>query len=119
MSVKHQYDVYVPRCDNDGVDFPEVLLSHFRDEMIDMFGGLSVIPHVDGYWKDAEGKVVCDEIYIHRIVCDCSLSNHGKIKKLHGWLKIWLRQDEIFILRSEVNVEQCPASPVYQFNRDN
>ena len=116
---KHCYDVYVPVHDNDGNLFDSVTIADIRTEIIEVFGCLTLLPSITGYWKDPSGRVYIDDVVIYRIICPCSVANHVKISALQKHLAVQLRQKVIFILRYEVCIEEQPRDPAAVYNRGN
>ena len=116
---QHCYDIYLPTHDNDGNVFAFEVMAEIQDEMVEVFGGLTLIPNIRGIWKDDGGMFYKDDIVIHRIVCPCNVENHVKIQALQGHLANVLQQKVIFILRHEVFVEEQPVTAVTAYNRGN
>lgn len=119
MAHKHQYDFYIPQFDNNGQEFTDLVKERVRDDLIDCFGGLTVLPYADGYWRNDDGKLMIDEIKIHRVLVDCDALAHVKVQALHAKFRNLLKQDELFVIRSEVNIEELPMSSVERYNRGN
>ncbi len=117
--IKACYDIYIPLQGNDGIDFPQDVLDRVRDELIDLFGGVSIIPFIDGYWKDDEGKLYQDQIVIHRVVCECSPRSRAIVNRMHKWLLAELNQHQIFILMYTVNVEELTETAADVYNNGN
>jgi hypothetical protein len=119
MAHKHQYDFYVPTINNLGEPFCEVTMRDLRHQLIELGGGLTVLPYADGYWKD-NGDVMVDEIAIHRVLVDCRAQVHVEVARIHKWMLTVLEQKEVLIVRTEVNVVDAPiVDAVEHYNRNN
>jgi len=95
-----KYEVVIPRYSNTGIHFKLNLHKATQEELIEKFGGLTVIPVGGGYWAKA-GKIVKDEVMMYIVVgseCDKWMSNYK------ARLEDRYQQDVVFIIRSEVSI---------------
>ena len=95
-----EYRIMIPKADNNGVEFPEELHEETREELIDKFGGLTVVPWCRGFWKQGD-TVIKDHMDMY-IVCGEACDNW--LLQFSYDLKFRYRQDAIFITESEVTL---------------
>ena len=62
--------ILLPLYDNDGNRFPSEEFLHVRDELTDLYGGLTtyVRSPAQGVWKESETSTVHDDIVIYEVM---------------------------------------------------
>ncbi|MEK6690069.1 MAG: hypothetical protein AABY78_02060 [Nitrospirota bacterium] len=99
------YDIYLPLRYNDDREIEPSKFDQTRKELIDRFGGLSVLPSqgatIEGWWRFKE-EIVRDEIRIFRVFTGSEDDDFWK--KYKTILKDRFQQEEIFILSYDVSI---------------
>jgi len=92
------YDIYLPLRYNDGREIEPSKFDQTRKELVNRFGGLSVLPgqglRIEGWWKSKDA-LFKDEIRIFRVFCT---PDDEFFKGYKETLKARFEQEEIFIL---------------------
>ena len=63
------YEILIPVCDNGGVEFDAEHNAVWEDNVLDIAGGLTTLPVVNGQWSDPDGHAIREEMKPVRIAC--------------------------------------------------
>jgi len=93
----HLIELFLPLYDAAGNSFPEKIFSNLKDELTEVFGGLTIHSKAPatGLWKPENDKTVKDKIVIYEVMCEELNEAYWKERKLQ--LQEDLQQDEIMI----------------------
>lgn len=97
-----EFEVFIPLRYNDGTKIEKRKIRRIKRDLLAFFEGATFSPHAqEGYWK--MGAVIYqDEIVIFRAVTSKVKLARRFLKKTKEWLKLELRQEDIFILEKDV-----------------
>src|SRR5436190_1228329 len=96
----HEYEIYVPLCDNDGKSADPRRLKRLRALLVKQFGGLTHFPQTNvGFWKI--GRLTFrDKIVILRVLSE-SPTARNFLKRLKKTLvKEWNQADVLIVART-------------------
>jgi hypothetical protein len=68
----HLVEIFLPKYDAAGSEFPHALYARTRDELLEQFGGLtahSLMP-LSGLWTTPEGEVVHDDVIVYEVIAE-------------------------------------------------
>lgn len=94
--MKKEYDIYLPLRSNEGMPFPEESFEIVKKDLLEKFGGLSIIGPVEGHWRNFDGNDVKDHCMIYRVIAD---ANHDvKFQNIRTKLESMFDQDMILVV---------------------
>ncbi|MFL5812959.1 MAG: hypothetical protein ACJ763_05230 [Bdellovibrionia bacterium] len=97
-----EYELYLPTISPQGTLYSQDILRQTRQELIDFFGGLTDTRQKnEGLWKIG-GVTVRDEIVIWRILSNRGQAGDQFIRNAKTELQKLLRQNEILVVRRQV-----------------
>ncbi len=105
MAPKLRYEIYIPTLYNDKTPIEAKKYRIIKNGLQNKFGGLSIHPAtVQGSWLSPEERdFVYDNIYRYEIVVDKDPENERWFEEYKIELKEMLRQNQIFMIYTEVN----------------
>lgn len=100
----HLIELFLPLYDPQGNRFPEKIFSDLKDELTEVFGGLTIHSKAPatGLWKPESEKTVKDTIIIYEVMTEELDEEDWKKRKLR--LQRELQQDEIIIRVTPVRI---------------
>ncbi len=101
-----RYEIYLPLKFNDGRAVPGELFTQVRDELLEKYGGLTLLPPdspVEGWWK-SEGVLYKDDIVIYKVTTDDDedlffIQYQKELAHRFDQVKIWIEKIPIYPLR--------------------
>jgi hypothetical protein len=97
-----EYELYLPTISPQGTLFSQDVLRQIRQELVDFFGGLTDTRHKnEGLWKIG-GVTVRDEIVIWKILSNRGQAGDQFIRDVKLQLQKLLRQNEILVIRRQI-----------------
>ena len=69
MAVKSLFEIAVPVRDNVGRTVPHGRHAAFETSIMVKCGGYTVMPDVDGAWRDDDGRIYYDRMRSYRVAC--------------------------------------------------
>jgi hypothetical protein len=103
MTQKMKIDIIVPIYYNNNKPIEYIVLEDISNMILEKFGGLTVFSGLSGYWKQ-DNKIYQDESLLYSIVMDDNNVNNQALIKLKDYMRIQLRQIEIFMTKSSLEV---------------
>jgi hypothetical protein len=93
-----EYDLYIPLFYNDGSPIEEEKFVRLREQLLEVFGGLTFFSQPQkGYWRFG-GVTYRDEIVIYRVFAKDVRTARKFLGQLKKELKRQLKQKEILII---------------------
>ncbi len=98
----HLVQLFLPLYDNSGAAFPRSLFDTVREELTDVFGGVTAFVRspASGAWEDAGGEVQRDEVVLLEVMAPNV--DHGWWAGYRQTLEARFEQDEVLIRASAV-----------------
>ena len=98
----HVVEIFLPLYDNDGRRFGPELYARVREELVELFGGLTAFSRTpaEGLWEAAQGERSRDEIVIFEVMADDP--DRGWWREYRTELERRFRQDEIVVRATPV-----------------
>jgi|SRR6185436_6568773 len=96
-------EITIPLNYNDGKKIKQKKLDYIRDYILSKFGGLTITSNQAGYWV-SKNKIYTDLVRTYIIVTESTKQNIKWIEDLKQLLKTELKQEDIFIIKSEVKL---------------
>jgi hypothetical protein len=98
----HQIQLLLPLYDNDGRAFERADFARVRDELAEVFGGVTAHTRApaEGLWKDEAGSVSRDSVVAFEVLAE--ILDRGWWARYRDALAARFRQDEILITASPV-----------------
>lgn len=93
----HLIELFLPLRDEGGTSFPKEMFDAVRDELAEVFGGVTAFTRTPatGLWEDGGGKVRRDEVVLFEVMAD--EVDHGWWRTYRGELEQRFRQDEVLV----------------------
>jgi hypothetical protein len=68
----HLIELLLPLYDNNGNPFGSDLFDQIRNELTDLFGGITAFRRspAEGLWQETDGKVYRDEIVVYEVMVE-------------------------------------------------
>ena len=93
----HLIELFLPLRDEDGMPFPKEMFDAVRDELAEVFGGVTAFTRTPatGLWEDDGGQVRRDEVVLFEVMA--AQADHGWWRSYRGELEQRFRQDEVLV----------------------
>lgn len=79
-----EHKIVIPKFDNSHNKIRKDLYDKYLDELIEYFGGITIIPKINGCWYNDKSTIECDEgfmIIVDRVFSENDKKNIDLIKK--------------------------------------
>lgn len=97
-----EYDLYLPLCDNAGVEIDQEKIEGYKRRLRDRFGGLTFFPQPnEGIWK-VGGVTFREAIVVLRVLADEVPQPRDFFVRFKEELKRDLDQEDILIVERDV-----------------
>jgi len=95
-------ELFLPLRDEAGTPFPKEMFDAVRDELADVFGGVTAFTRTPatGLWEDDGGEVRRDEVVLFEVMAE--QVDHGWWRNYRGKLEQRFRQDEVLVRATAV-----------------
>ena len=100
---RHQYMIFVPTVDNDGIPFEYSAFKVIEDEFIRVAGGFTAM-RATGKWCNDSGIVFEDTHTAYILIVPSTEPYVKRMSSIKHWLETLLRQEQVFIVRSLVDI---------------
>lgn len=127
QSFKREYKIIIPMNDNSGNYIPITSKQKYLSEIVNHFGGITVVPNTIGcYFSDKTKQVECDVnaiVYANRIFKDKNeILNHSQIQKDREFIRNLSKeigkdygQESVFTSEMKCNADltECEWRPTW------
>ena len=101
IGLAKEYDIHLPRSDNDGVPIEKRKIRQVGALLLEFFGAVTFFPQENKGWWTMQGVTFRDSIVIYRVVTNRTKAARAFLRKLKEELKRDVRQEEILIVEKE------------------